>query len=141
MAKEERNLVDALAREERPTGHGVTEAMHRGQCAVRHLDRLAKLAALVQDWESRASVKVNRVLLGLPERPSDIALPEGPTRARGEDELVRSGELRALLVSAENRCELMWDRHGSHGAVRLCGLDVAMAVHLRRKLHLGVLQV
>ena len=108
---------------------------------MRHRDRLADLVAVVQYGESRTSLKVNRVLLGLAKSASDVALSERPAGACGEHEVLRPGELRALLVSAENRCQLTWDRDGSHGAVCLGGPEIAMAIDLGCELHLCVLHV
>jgi hypothetical protein len=108
---------------------------------VGHRDRLAELVALVQHGEGRTSLVVNRFQLGMAQSASDVALPERPTGARGEHELLRSGEPRALLVAAENRCQLTWDRHSSGRAVRLSGPNVPVAIDLARELHLGVLQV
>lgn len=42
MAEEKRDLIDAFAREQRPTRHGVSEAMHRRQLTVSNGSGLAR---------------------------------------------------------------------------------------------------
>jgi hypothetical protein len=141
VAEKECHLVNTLAGQQRPAGNGVAEAMHRGQRTVRHQDRLTEPVALVQDGERGASVAVDRFLLRLAESASDVALPERPTGACGEHEVLRVAVFRAVLVATQDRRQFSRDRNGSHGAVRLGGPDIAVAIDLACELHLGILQV
>lgn len=78
MSKEECDLIDALARQERPAGDRVPEAMHRRHGPVRHQDRIPMLVALVQNREGGLSLGLDGFDLRGTQGTADVALTERP---------------------------------------------------------------
>jgi hypothetical protein len=69
----------ALAGEQRTTGSGIAEALHRRQQAVRDCNGTASLVMLVEDRECWTPVRVRRVLLCAAKRASDVSLSQCST--------------------------------------------------------------
>ena len=86
MAEEERHLVHALARQQRPRGNGVPERVHRWHRASRRRDLIAGRAYLVQDRKRRLTVLVCGALLRFAQLTRDVPLSERPAGAGGEHE-------------------------------------------------------
>ena len=141
MAKEECHLVDAFAGEERPTGDGVTKAMHRKRDARRRGNRLAELVALVQYGKGRTPVAVNRFSCASRRARATLRRPSGRrvrvenTKSCGPVNL--EAPLLRLRIAANSR------GIGTvlHGAVRVGKPDFAVAIELRCELDFSVVLV
>jgi hypothetical protein len=79
MTEEKRDLVDALASQERSTGNRVPEAIHRWQCSVGNVDRTSELVDLAQDRERRVAPRVGCQLLCVSECSADVPLLQRST--------------------------------------------------------------
>ena len=141
MSEKERDLVHALSGEKRAARHGVPKAVHGGQLAVSHGDRTTCLVGLVKDGKRRPSKVIHRVALSVAKRSTDVPLPQRTAESGREDEMIRLGETRRELVTHEDHCQLLRDRHCPRRTVRLRGPALAFAIDLPRELDLRVVEV
>lgn len=103
MSEQKRDLIDALASEQRTTRDCMPEAVHRGQGASRNRQRLTGFIALMKNGIRRIAAVVPGVTLCLPERTSDVELPEGGAGSRSKDKVVWLRESRCQLVTDRMR--------------------------------------
>ncbi len=141
VAQQERDLIHALTRQERTTGHRMPEAMYRRQLTVSDWHGLGALISLMQDRERRGSIGVDRVALRASKGSTHVALPERPTRARNENVVAGPIERRRKLVPDEHCRKLPRNRNSPRGSVCLGWSALPVPVDLPGELDLGVVDV
>lgn len=92
----------------------------------------------MEHGEGGSASLVGRLDLSRPECSADVPLAERAPRPRAEHEVVRGRVSRPQLVLVEDPRELLGDRHGTRGSVRLRGCEVPVPVDLPGELDFGV---
>lgn len=113
MPEQERDLVDALASEERARRDGVSKRVHRRHDPSRNGNRLPCVVLLMEDRVRRPAVVIDRTLLRFPESTSDVPLLERPVP-------VTNTKPSALVSPAPSLCRI-------RTVANSCGMGTVLA--------------